>query len=248
MAGYLRADGESPADRSARAVRDQRPWPRVARARRSRRAGVQRLPRQSRRDASRDIQHLRRCVVPVTRATASSSTAASTSEAFERNGWPECEKCHGNHAIDETDDSMLSEASNPLCYECHREYAAGQPGLRSRPRGSSTPRSRSLAHESGGARRARSTRWPEGARRRRADRRRPASSEDILRQSRSQIHAFDRGEFDDVGGARTRSDRDRPSSRQRSRGRVASISRDPRDRVRLLARTRAGSSKRGRRN
>ncbi|MCK4775640.1 MAG: cytochrome c3 family protein, partial [Candidatus Krumholzibacteria bacterium] len=47
--------------------------------------------------------------------------------AFERNGWPECERCHGNHSIDDTDDSMLSEASNPLCYECHREYAEDNP-------------------------------------------------------------------------------------------------------------------------
>jgi predicted CXXCH cytochrome family protein len=48
-------------------------------------------------------------------------------EAFERNGWPECEKCHGNHAIVKTDDSMLSEPSNPLCYECHREHATDNP-------------------------------------------------------------------------------------------------------------------------
>jgi len=44
-------------------------------------------------------------------------------EAFEREGWPECETCHGNHAIAKTSDSMLSEASSPLCYECHRENA-----------------------------------------------------------------------------------------------------------------------------
>ncbi len=48
-------------------------------------------------------------------------------QAFDENGWPECAKCHGNHAVAETDDSMLSEASNPLCYECHREYAADNP-------------------------------------------------------------------------------------------------------------------------
>jgi predicted CXXCH cytochrome family protein len=48
-------------------------------------------------------------------------------DAFEENGWPECATCHGNHAIVETDDSMLSEESSPLCYSCHREYAPDNP-------------------------------------------------------------------------------------------------------------------------
>lgn len=48
-------------------------------------------------------------------------------EAFDRHGWPECEKCHGNHAIAEANDSMMSESSSPLCYECHREYAPDNP-------------------------------------------------------------------------------------------------------------------------
>jgi predicted CXXCH cytochrome family protein len=48
-------------------------------------------------------------------------------EVFERNRWPECEQCHGNHAIAKTDDSMLSEQSNSLCYECHREHAKDNP-------------------------------------------------------------------------------------------------------------------------
>jgi predicted CXXCH cytochrome family protein len=46
---------------------------------------------------------------------------------FEKNGWPECATCHGNHAIIETDDSMLSEESSPLCYEWHREFAEDNP-------------------------------------------------------------------------------------------------------------------------
>lgn len=48
-------------------------------------------------------------------------------KAFEREGWPECEKCHGNHAIAKASDSMLSEPSSSLCYECHREYAKDNP-------------------------------------------------------------------------------------------------------------------------
>jgi predicted CXXCH cytochrome family protein len=48
-------------------------------------------------------------------------------EAFEREGWAECTKCHGSHAIAEAEDSMLDEKSNPLCYDCHREYAKESP-------------------------------------------------------------------------------------------------------------------------
>jgi len=48
-------------------------------------------------------------------------------KAFVRHDWPECEKCHGNHAIAKTSDSMLNEASSPLCYECHRNYAQDNP-------------------------------------------------------------------------------------------------------------------------
>jgi predicted CXXCH cytochrome family protein len=48
-------------------------------------------------------------------------------QVFDDNGWPECAQCHGNHAVAKTDDSMLDEASDPLCYECHREYAAENP-------------------------------------------------------------------------------------------------------------------------
>jgi len=48
-------------------------------------------------------------------------------KAFESHGWPECEKCHGNHAIQKTSDSMLNESSNTLCYECHQNYARQNP-------------------------------------------------------------------------------------------------------------------------
>ena len=48
-------------------------------------------------------------------------------KAFEREGWPECEKCHGNHAIEKTSDAMLDEKQNSLCYECHREHARDHP-------------------------------------------------------------------------------------------------------------------------
>jgi predicted CXXCH cytochrome family protein len=112
--------------------------------------------------------------------------------AFERHGWPECERCHGNHAIDEADDSMLSESSNPLCYECHREYAEDNPDCIETARffhASIT----SLARESGALD---DLIHPLASRGLDVDALTAAAGElrDILRQSRSQIHAFDRGE------------------------------------------------------
>ena len=113
--------------------------------------------------------------------------------AFERHGWPECERCHGNHAIDDTDDSMLSESSSPLCYDCHREYAQDNPQCIETARffhASIT----SLAHESG---ELDELIHPLASRGLDVDPLTAAAGElrDILRQSRSQIHAFDRGEF-----------------------------------------------------
>jgi predicted CXXCH cytochrome family protein len=52
---------------------------------------------------------------------------SSHKKAFERNGWPECARCHGNHSVQKADDSMLSEETNALCYECHREHAKDNP-------------------------------------------------------------------------------------------------------------------------
>jgi len=114
-------------------------------------------------------------------------------QAFERHGWPECERCHGNHAIDEVDDSMLSEASSPLCYECHREYAPDNPDCSDTARyfhASIT----SLARDSESLD---ELIHPLAARGLDVDPLTAAVGEldDILRQSRSQIHAFDKGEF-----------------------------------------------------
>jgi predicted CXXCH cytochrome family protein len=113
--------------------------------------------------------------------------------AFERNGWPECERCHGNHAIDDAGDSMLSEASNPLCYECHREYAQDNPQCIETAKYFHASLT-SLAHESEALD---ELIHPLASRGLDVDPLTAATGElrDILRQSRSQIHAFDRGEF-----------------------------------------------------
>jgi predicted CXXCH cytochrome family protein len=117
-------------------------------------------------------------------------------EAFERHEWPECEACHGNHAITKTDDSMLSEASDSLCYECHREYAKGNPECVPTARYFYTSITTMAADtESLGE-------LIHGFAEKGLDVDQLAETvaelEDILRQSRSGIHAFDRGEFDKV--------------------------------------------------
>jgi predicted CXXCH cytochrome family protein len=114
--------------------------------------------------------------------------------AFERNGWPECERCHGNHTIDEADDSMLSETSNPLCYECHREYAEDNPKCIETAKYFHASLT-SLARESESLD---ELIHPLASKGLDVDALTAAAGElrDIVRQSRSQIHAFDKGEFE----------------------------------------------------
>ncbi|HSG64771.1 MAG TPA: cytochrome c3 family protein, partial [Gammaproteobacteria bacterium] len=42
--------------------------------------------------------------------------------AFEAGDWPECETCHGNHEIQKTADSMLGTGPGNICKSCHDEY------------------------------------------------------------------------------------------------------------------------------
>jgi predicted CXXCH cytochrome family protein len=117
-------------------------------------------------------------------------------DAFERHEWPECEVCHGNHAIAETEDSMLSEASDPLCYECHREYAEDNPDCARTAKYFYTSittvagETESLGELVHGLAEKGLDVDPLAAT--------VEELEDILRQSRSGIHAFDRGEFEKV--------------------------------------------------
>jgi predicted CXXCH cytochrome family protein len=117
-------------------------------------------------------------------------------EAFEEHGWPECTTCHGNHAVARTDDSMLSEESSPLCYECHREQAADNTQCISTARyfyASIT----SLAEESESLGEQVLVLAEKGLD---VD---PLNAtieelDDFLRQLRSRIHAFEKSEFNDV--------------------------------------------------
>lgn len=47
--------------------------------------------------------------------------------AFDQHNWAECSKCHGEHSIQKTHDSMLATAPGSLCGDCHRETARNNP-------------------------------------------------------------------------------------------------------------------------
>ena len=48
-------------------------------------------------------------------------------EVFSQHGWPECDTCHGKHAIAKTSDDMLSTEEGGLCHDCHAKYAQDNP-------------------------------------------------------------------------------------------------------------------------
>jgi predicted CXXCH cytochrome family protein len=117
-------------------------------------------------------------------------------EVFEQNGWPECEQCHGNHAIAKADDSMLGEETDPLCYDCHREHA---------PENSVCIPTAEYFHASiatlaYGTESLAELIHPLAEKGLDVE---PLAAtveelDDILRQSRSRIHAFDRSEFEEL--------------------------------------------------
>jgi len=114
-------------------------------------------------------------------------------QAFDRHGWPECGQCHGNHAVAETDDSMLDTAANPLCVDCHDHYAEDNAECKEAPRYFHT----SITTLAQG------TDDLDGRIAHLAERGLDVDDlsatvgqlRDVLRQARSGIHAFDRGEF-----------------------------------------------------
>jgi predicted CXXCH cytochrome family protein len=48
-------------------------------------------------------------------------------QAFEKHHWPECEKCHGKHQIPKPTDLLISDARDGLCGACHAESAKDNP-------------------------------------------------------------------------------------------------------------------------
>jgi predicted CXXCH cytochrome family protein len=117
-------------------------------------------------------------------------------QVFDENGWPECAKCHGNHGVSRTDDSMLNEVSDPLCYECHREHAANNPECTRTAEyfHASITALADASHSLGGSVHALAEKGLD------VDPLIATVEElgDYLRQARSRIHTFERSEFDDV--------------------------------------------------
>jgi predicted CXXCH cytochrome family protein len=60
-------------------------------------------------------------------ANASLFDGSKHKQAFDSHNWAECSKCHGNHTITRTNDSMLASRKGSLCGDCHREFAKDNP-------------------------------------------------------------------------------------------------------------------------
>lgn len=48
-------------------------------------------------------------------------------EAFAKNGWPECEQCHGKHDIQTPTDDLMVMKAGGLCFDCHEKNAKDHP-------------------------------------------------------------------------------------------------------------------------
>jgi len=112
--------------------------------------------------------------------------------AFEAMGWPECEVCHGKHDIAKTSDSMLGTGPGNVCKSCHDEY--GSPDCNETAQhfhDQIVALDRARTETAGEI---------EQAERRGLDfsdlRFDLVSVNDVLVESRTKIHAFDRAEFD----------------------------------------------------
>ncbi|HEY2772713.1 MAG TPA: cytochrome c3 family protein [Candidatus Binatia bacterium] len=118
--------------------------------------------------------------------------------AFEKHGWPECQRCHGSHAIDKPTDAMLTTTKGSLCADCHDQNAKDKPECK---------QTAAHFHDTIVGMVDASTRFgvlsaelaekgldvdPLDDERR--------SLDDALKQSRSEIHSFDRSDFDEVAG------------------------------------------------
>jgi len=117
-------------------------------------------------------------------------------QAFEKNGWPECERCHSNHAIVKTNDAMLDTSRGGLCGDCHDQYAKGNPACKATAShfrdtiatmAKATVDYQTLAADL--AERGLDIEQLDDERR---------NLDDAIKQSRSQIHSFDRSDFDEV--------------------------------------------------
>ncbi len=118
-------------------------------------------------------------------------------QAFEKNGWPECERCHSNHAITKTSDAMLDTSKGGLCADCHDRFAKEKaPTCKATAAhfhdtivgmSKATVDYKGIAADL--AERGLDIEPLDDERR---------NLDDALKTSRSQIHSFDRSDFDEV--------------------------------------------------
>jgi hypothetical protein len=112
--------------------------------------------------------------------------------AFEAMEWPECEVCHGNHEIRKTSDAMLGTGPGNVCKDCHDEYGG--------PECNETAQHFLDQITALDRRRAETLAAIADAERQGLDlsdlRFDMVGVQDVLVESRSKIHAFDRAEFD----------------------------------------------------
>ena len=112
--------------------------------------------------------------------------------AFEKQGWPECEVCHGKHDIAKVSDAMLGTGPGNVCKDCHDKF--GRPECNETAQHFHDQIAR-LENERGTASAA-----VVAAEERGLDlsdvRFELAGVDDVLVDARSKIHAFNRAEFD----------------------------------------------------
>jgi len=115
-------------------------------------------------------------------------------QVFETHRWPECEKCHGKHEIAKATDALISDAPDGLCGSCHAENAKDNPECNATARYFRS----SLTDLVGTSQRLRPVAEELAERGLDAE---PvqASIEELseaIVQTRSRVHTFDRGGFD----------------------------------------------------
>ncbi|HYZ89470.1 MAG TPA: hypothetical protein VE620_09265 [Myxococcales bacterium] len=113
--------------------------------------------------------------------------------AFEQHKWPECGQCHGKHAISKPTDALLGNQPGTLCAECHAVYA------KDNPKCGATAAQMRLALDTLANGRAEVAPHEEEIAERGLDAeplsRAVSELDEALVQSRSRIHSFDLGTF-----------------------------------------------------
>ncbi|MBI5504022.1 MAG: cytochrome c3 family protein [Deltaproteobacteria bacterium] len=118
-------------------------------------------------------------------------------ESFEENGWPECERCHGNHAISKTSDAMLETSKGSLCADCHDKYAGEKAATCKATAAHFHDTIVGMAEATVDFKEITLDLAERGLDIEPIDDER-RNLDDALKQSRSQIHSFDRSDFDEV--------------------------------------------------